>query len=828
MAGVGAFYNAPMFPQDLFPGAPDPLVPPTPAAPSAVPPLLANLNPEQLAAVTLPAGHALILAGAGSGKTRVLTTRIAWLLQNGYATPGGILAVTFTNKAAKEMVARLSAMLPVNVRGMWIGTFHGLCNRLLRAHHKPAGLPQSFQILDTQDQLSAVKRLCKQHNVDDERFPPKQLAYFISGCKEEGLRPGDVQVNDSDTRKKIEVYQLYEEQCQREGVVDFGELMLRSYELLRDNDPIREHYQRRFAHILVDEFQDTNKLQYAWLKQLAGNDSGGRFEARGSVIAVGDDDQSIYAFRGARVGNMADFVREFDVQQQIKLEQNYRSYSNILDSANALISHNSRRLGKNLRTTQGPGEPVRVYEATTDLAEAQWMVDEIRQLVKSDGFERKEIAVLYRSNAQSRVIESALFNASVPYRVYGGLRFFERAEIKHALAYLRLLENPHDDTSFLRVVNFPPRGIGARSIEVLQDAARAAGCSLHDGVSAVPGKAGANLSAFVAMVDVLREQTEGMNLRKIIEQMLQSSGLVEHFRAEKEGADRIENLEELVNAAESFVTQEGFGRDAVALPVDELRNDRLGQSPASQGLDPDAPMVDEPLPAVAGIVDIDTGETLSPLAAFLTHAALEAGDNQAQAGQDAVQLMTVHASKGLEFDGVFIGGMEEGLFPHENSANEREGLEEERRLMYVAITRARKRLYLSHSQTRMLHGQTRYNIKSRFFDELPEAALKWITPKQQGFGTYAPNAGSNPFGQRDRSPFGSGRSEQFASPPVPVQKAAPSHGLRVGLAVFHTKFGEGKVLALEGTGDDARAQVSFPRHGTKWLALSVAKLTIVD
>lgn len=828
MAGGGAFYNAPMFPQDLFPGAPDPLVPPTPAAPSAVPPLLANLNPEQLAAVTLPAGHALILAGAGSGKTRVLTTRIAWLLQNGYTTPGGILAVTFTNKAAKEMVARLSAMLPVNVRGMWIGTFHGLCNRLLRAHHKPAGLPQSFQILDTQDQLSAVKRLCKQHNVDDERFPPKQLAYFISGCKEEGLRPGDVQANDSDTRKKIEVYQLYEEQCQREGVVDFGELMLRSYELLRDNDPIREHYQRRFAHILVDEFQDTNKLQYAWLKQLAGNDSGGRFEARGSVIAVGDDDQSIYAFRGARVGNMADFVREFDVQQQIKLEQNYRSYSNILDSANALISHNSRRLGKNLRTTQGPGEPVRVYEATTDLAEAQWMVDEIKQLVKSDGFERKEIAVLYRSNAQSRVIESALFNASVPYRVYGGLRFFERAEIKHALAYLRLLENPHDDTSFLRVVNFPPRGIGARSIEVLQDAARAAGCSLHDGVSAVPGKAGANLSAFVAMVDVLREQTEGMNLRKIIETMLQSSGLVEHFRAEKEGADRIENLEELVNAAESFVTQEGFGRDAVALPVDELRNDRLTQSPASQGLDPDAPVADEALPTVAGIVDADTGETLSPLAAFLTHAALEAGDNQAQAGQDAVQLMTVHASKGLEFDGVFIGGMEEGLFPHENSANEREGLEEERRLMYVAITRARKRLYLSHSQTRMLHGQTRYNIKSRFFDELPEAALKWITPKQQGFGTYAPNAGSNPFGQRDRSPFGSGRSEQFASPPVPVQKAAPSHGLRVGLAVFHTKFGEGKVLALEGTGDDARAQVSFPRHGTKWLALSVAKLTIVD
>ena len=833
------FYNGGMLPQDLFSGASAPLGAANAGQPAPTSPLLQNLNDEQLAAVTLPTGHALILAGAGSGKTRVLTTRIAWLLQNGYATPGGILAVTFTNKAAKEMVARLAAMLPVNVRGMWIGTFHGLCNRLLRAHHKAAGLPQSFQILDTQDQLSAVKRLCKQHNVDDERFPPKQLSYFIASCKEEGMRPGDVPVaaHDVDGRKKVEVYQLYEDQCQREGVVDFGELMLRSYELLRDHDAIREHYQRRFAHILVDEFQDTNKLQYAWLKQLAGNEVNGRFEARGSVIAVGDDDQSIYAFRGARVGNMTDFVREFDVQRQIKLEQNYRSYSNILDSANALISHNSRRLGKNLRTTQGAGEPVRVYEATTDLAEAHWMVDEIKQLVKSDGFDRKEIAVLYRSNAQSRVIESALFNASVPYRVYGGLRFFERAEIKHALAYLRLLENPQDDTSFMRVVNFPPRGIGARSIEVLQDAARAAGCSLHDAVSAVPGKAGANLGAFVALVDVLREQTQGQNLRGIIEQMLESSGLLEHFRSEKEGADRIENLQELVNAAESFVTHEGFGRDAVALPLDE-HGTPLTQSAVSQGLDSNAPVLDEPLatsasaataiPGIPGIVDVDTGETLSPLAAFLTHAALEAGDNQAQAGQDAVQLMTVHASKGLEFDAVFIGGMEEGLVPHENSSSDRDGLEEERRLMYVAITRARKRLYLSHSQTRMLHGQTRYNVKSRFFDELPETALKWITPKQQAFGTYAPHSGAGGYDStKTRGSFGF-KSETFASPPVPVQKTAPSHGLRVGTNVFHTKFGEGKVLAIEGTGDDARAQVNFPRHGTKWLALSVAKLTVVD
>src|SRR6185369_14842534 len=504
----------------------------------AASPLLAHLNPEQRAAVTLPNEHALILAGAGSGKTRVLTTRIAWLLSTGQVSPGGVLAVTFTNKAAKEMMTRLQSMLPVNVRGMWIGTFHGLCNRFLRAHWKLANLPSTFQILDTQDQLSAIKRLMKQHNVDDERFPAKELQWAIAGWKEEGLRPAVVEVRTEEDRRKVEIYQLYEEQCQREGVVDFAELMLRSYELLRDNDPIREHYRRRFRHILIDEFQDTNKLQYAWIKMFAGPGN--------CVFAVGDDDQSIYAFRGARVGNMSDFVREFGVLHQIKLEQNYRSHSNILDSANELISHNKTRLGKNLRTTQGPGEPVRVYEAPTDLAEAQWMVEEMRHLVRGDGpeggIERHEIAVLYRSNAQSRVIETALFNAAMPYRVYGGLRFFERAEIKHALAYLRLLENPNDDTSFMRVVNFPPRGIGARSIEQLQDAARAAGCSLHDAVSATKGKAGTNLTAFVAKIDGLREQTLNLTLRESISLVLQASGLVEHYKSEREGADRIENL----------------------------------------------------------------------------------------------------------------------------------------------------------------------------------------------------------------------------------------------------------------------------------------------
>ena len=789
-------------------------------------PLLAGLNPEQRAAVTLPPEHALILAGAGSGKTRVLTTRIAWLLQTGQVSPGGLLAVTFTNKAAKEMVARLTAMLPLNVRGMWIGTFHGLCNRFLRAHYKLAGLPQAFQILDSQDQLSAIKRVCKQFNIDEERFPPKQLQWFIAGCKEDGERPADVVVRDAETRKKVEIYQLYEDQCQREGVVDFGELMLRSFELLRDHHAVREHYHRRFRHILIDEFQDTNRLQYAWIKMIAGLPSEG---SQSAILAVGDDDQSIYAFRGARVGNMADFVREFHVQHQIKLEQNYRSHSNILDSANELISHNKRRLGKNLRTDAGAGEPVRVLEAPSDFAEAEWVVDELRQLTKGEGLERKEVAILYRSNAQSRVIETQLFNAGVPYRVYGGLRFFERAEVKHALAYLRLLENPRDDTSFLRVVNFPPRGIGARTLEHLQDAARAAGIALVDAVPSVAGKAGANLAAFVARIDVLREQTAGQTLREIIEAMLESSGLIEHYRAEKEGADRIENLQELVNAAESFVTQEGFGRDAVALPVDETADVALElvQSPVSQGLDPDAPLLNEPMPPAPLSIDEQTGETLSPLAAFLTHAALEAGDNQAQAGQDAVQLMTVHASKGLEFDAVFITGLEEGLFPHENSQSDMDGLEEERRLMYVAITRARKRLYLSHAQTRMLHGQTRYHIKSRFLEELPEEALKWITPRHGGFASMA----AIPSGAaRARPAWGnSAIHPEMVAAPLPPRKAEPAHGgIRAGVKVFHNRFGEGLVMAVEGSGDDARAQVNFPRHGLKWLALAVAKLTLVE
>jgi DNA helicase-2/ATP-dependent DNA helicase PcrA len=779
-----------------------------PAAPMQAQALLRHLNPEQLAAVTLPAVPALILAGAGSGKTRVLTTRIAWLLQTGQVSPGGVLAVTFTNKAAREMLTRLSAMLPVAVRGMWIGTFHGLCNRFLRAHWKLAGLAQAFQILDSADQVSAVKRVIKALQLDEERYVPRQVAAYIAGVKEDGQRPGDVEQRDERTRTLAAIYQAYEDQCEREGVVDFAELMLRSYEVLRDNDALREHYQRRFRHVLVDEFQDTNKLQYAWLKMFApvpgraaATDPPG--EAQG-VFAVGDDDQSIYAFRGARVGNMADFERQYRVARVIKLEQNYRSCGHILDAANDLISHNQQRLGKNLRTELGAGEPVRVFEATSDYAEAQWLLEEAQHLHRG-GMPRSEIALLYRSNAQSRVLESALFNAAVPYRVYGGLRFFERAEVKHALAYLRLLENVGDDTSFLRVVNFPARGIGARSIEQLQDAARSSGRSLAQSVGALPGRAADKLQAFLDLVGAMRSATEGLTLREIIEHVLQHSGLIEFYRSDREGQDRIENLEELVNAAESFVTQEGFGKDAVALPVDEQ--------------------------AGGAVPDGETGEIMSPLAAFLTHASLEAGDNQAQAGQDAIQLMTVHAAKGLEFDAVFITGIEEGLLPHENSLSEAAGLEEERRLMYVAITRARKRLYLSHSQTRMLHGQTRPHVRSRFIAELPDSALKWITPRQQGFGSgYARDyqqawaRGSGLSGI-----VGAGRVQAPPPPPPPPPASAPGSGaVRVGQTVFHNKFGEGVVTVLEGRGSDARAQVHFGRHGSKWLALAIAKLTPVD
>jgi len=754
--------------------------------------LLHNLNPEQLAAVTLPAQSALILAGAGSGKTRVLTTRIAWLIQTGQVSPSGILAVTFTNKAAKEMTTRLSAMLPINTRGMWIGTFHGLCNRLLRAHYRDAALPQAFQILDTQDQLSMIKRLLKAHNIDDEKYPPRNLMYFINNAKDSGLRVHQVEAFDDYNRKFVELYDLYDQQCQREGVVDFAELLLRTYELLSRNQPLREHYQGRFRHILVDEFQDTNNLQYNWLKLMAGSGN--------AIFAVGDDDQSIYAFRGANVGNMIAFEREFRVENLIKLEQNYRSHGHILDTANALIANNTKRLGKNLHTDAGHGEPVRIYEASTDLQEAQWLIEETKSLI-ADGSARSEIAILYRSNAQSRVIEHALFSAGIPYRVYGGQRFFERAEIKHAIAYLQLMDNPHNDSAFLRVVNFPTRGIGVRTLEQLQDAARRHTISLYAAVPHLTGKAGAALGAFVTLIETARFETQNLPLPEMVQVVLDTSGLVAHYQNEKEGADRIENLEQLVSAATLFVSEEGFGIDAPALLGP--RSETMAGTPIASGDGVEVLDADVPLATV-----------MSPLSAFLAHASLEAGDNQAQAGQDALQLMTVHSAKGLEFDAVFITGLEEGLFPHENSQKEEGGLEEERRLMYVAITRARRRLYMSFSQTRMLHGQTRYNMKSRFFDEMPEESLKWLSPKVQ---QHQHHWFANPKAAWEDA-FGPGTNQ--------IAQSMPKKGVgwRIGESVAHAKFGEGVIVNIEGSGGSARAHINFGRHGMKLLDLSVAKL----
>ncbi len=753
--------------------------------------MIDKLNDPQRDAVTLPPQHALVLAGAGSGKTRVLTTRMAWLIQTSQASPLGLLAVTFTNKAAREMVARVSALLPIDTRGLWIGTFHGLCNRMLRAHHRDAGLPQAFQILDTADQLAAIKRLLKANGVDDDKYPPRDVQRFINGAKEDGQRPADVEAYDSFRRRLIEIYTLYEAQCQREGVVDFPELLLRAYELLSRHAPIREHYQRRFKHILVDEFQDTNTLQYKWLTLLAGGGA--------HLFAVGDDDQSIYAFRGANVGNMADFERDYAHGMVIRLEQNYRSFGHILDSANALISHNTGRLGKNLWTEQGEGEQIRVVEQPTDLLEAQWLVEEVRGLI-SDGRDRSQIAILYRSNAQSRVIEHALFSAGVPYKVYGGLRFFERQEIKHALAYLRLMANLDDDTSWMRVVNFPPRGIGARTLELLGDQSKAYDTSLSAAVARVPGKGGSNLAQFSLLIQRLAQETRSLPLPELVEHVIEHSGLIGHYQLDREGADRIENLRELITAAAAFVSESEMG----GLPAGEIVQTAGAQDPMQEGFD-----------------------GLSPLMAFLSHAALEAGDNQAQAGQDAVQLMTVHAAKGLEFDAVFITGIEEGLFPHENSILEQAGLEEERRLMYVAITRARERLYFSLAQSRMLHGQTRYAMRSRFLSEVPEEHLKWLTPKQ-GLGDSEPRWKSSGSGFDAYARQGATVRAQAVNLSTTSGVTVGNQHFRVGQGVHHGRFGEGTIIGLSGSGLDAQAQIQFRDVGAKTLALGVAKLDITQ
>jgi superfamily I DNA/RNA helicase len=974
---------------------------------------LSNLNPEQLKAVTLPRESALILAGAGSGKTRVLTTRIAHLIQSGEASPAGILAVTFTNKAAREMLTRLSAMLPINTRGLWVGTFHGLCNRLLRAHHRDAGLPQLVQILDSADQLSLVKRLAKAQALDEEKYPPRQLANFINNCKEAGLRANAVEAGDDFTRRMVAFYADYDVQCDREGVVDFAELLLRTFEMLAKNLDLLQHYQGRFRYILVDEFQDTNKLQYKWIKLLAGSN--------GCVFAVGDDDQcvpegtlvtmadggrkpveqvrkgdlvlscygpgafraaevaethsslardglieirtsrgrtlvstpghthfaearparprpsgdvlvqlcaddeagrvihsvmdasrsparafhdyaaamreaeraiaaaggrrirqvarlgngffdfvpairvkagmvmmgedgltdvvvsvrrlsgegrrvhdidvfpthnyiaggivthnSIYRFRGAEVGNMNEFVRDFGVKEVVKLEQNYRSQGNILDAANAIIARNKARLGKNLWTSEGKGEELRIFAAANDEEEARFIVDEVKQLHR-EGIALSDMALLYRSNAQSRVLEHSLFRAAVAYRVYGGLRFFERQEVKHALAYLRLAANPDDDTAFTRVVNFPPRGIGARSVEQLQEASeRGMGSLMHAARSGVvTGRSATALAQFAAIIDDLRKSSGTLALQELVEETIERSRLKEYYAAEKDGQDRLENLQELYNAAALFAEDFEHGLE----PAGEAQEDAAAAGTPEQQV----------------------------LAAFLSHASLEAGEREAAAGEDALQLMTVHSAKGLEFSAVFISGLEEGLFPHENSMLEDGGIEEERRLMYVAITRARKRLYLSYAGSRMLHGQPRYGIVSRFVEEIPPQLCRWIVlPEGRGHTSFASPAAAGRYGGVSPGPAygaprgapghwssGGGRAPQADRDRYPTQPQRASfetrrpdeHPFAIGQNVRHAKFGEGVVLNFEGRGLDARVQVRFRGEGTKWLALQYAKLT---
>lgn len=727
--------------------------------------LLQSLNEPQRTAVTLPPTSALVLAGAGSGKTRVLTTRIAWLLMTAQVSPQGVLAVTFTNKAAKEMLTRLASMVPVTVRTMWIGTFHGLCNRFLRTHWREANLPQSFTIMDTQDQLSMIKRIIKAANIDDEKYPPKQMTWFISSAKEEGMRANAVEAYDDYTRKQVEIYQLYEATCQREGVVDFAELLLRSYEVLANNEALREHYNARFRHILVDEFQDTNTLQYKWLRLLAGKQA--------AVFAVGDDDQSIYSFRGAKVANMQRFEHDFAPAKLIKLEQNYRSFGNILDAANALIRNNQGRLGKELWTDRGHGEPIRVFQGYSDGEEASYVIDAVKTAI-NEGVSLDEVAILYRSNAQSRLFEHGLFNARIPYRVYGGLRFFERAEIKHAMAYLRLINNPEDDNAFLRVVNFPPRGIGAKSIENLQNVSKSNGVTLWQAACSggAGGRAQAAMAQFIGLVESMRIATKALVLPETVRHLIEASGLIAHYRVEKDGQDRVENLEELVSAADTFLRETGG-----VLHTEELNGELT--------------------------------ENVDPITAFLSHASLEAGDTQALEGRAALQMMSVHSAKGLEFDYVFITGLEEGLFPHDNSLNDDGGLEEERRLMYVAVTRAKKRLHLSLAQMRMLHGQTRYNVPSRFIDELPAELMQWLSAKPKNFL----DTPSTSFDTRSDWNATSRASDRDTG------------GFRIGQQVKHTKFGTGVIISAEGSGENTQVEVNFTQHGIKRLALEFAKLT---
>lgn len=725
--------------------------------------IIDGLNAAQHEAVCAPQGNMLVLAGAGSGKTRVLVHRIAWLMQAEGLSPYAVLAVTFTNKAAREMRTRLEALLGISLRHVWVGTFHSIAHRLLRTHWQDARLPQHFQIIDSDDQLRLIKRLLKDNKIDDERFPPRQVQSFISGCKEEGLRPHQVRINgDAYVEQMVALYDVYQLTCERGGLVDFGELLLRSLELLRDNPALLAHYQERFAHVLVDEFQDTNTLQYAWLKLLTGQ--------RTPMTVVGDDDQSIYGWRGARVENIRRFEQEFSDTKTVRLEQNYRSTSAILDAANALIKQNSDRMGKELWTAGSRGEPISVYAGFNDMEEARFIVDTIKEKV-DEGFKRQEVAILYRSNAQSRVIEETLIRQGMPYRIYGGQRFYERLEIKNALAYLRLLLNRDDDASLERVINVPARGIGTRTVEGLRDRARRTEVSLwqaiHDTLTdgSLKGRAANAVGAFANLIEGLDNDTSGMALHEIIAHVNQRSGLIDHHLSEKgeKGQARVENLEELINAARAFTQGETLD-------------------------------------------NIEAGEGMAALEAFLAEAALNAGEHEADEFEDSVQLMTLHSAKGLEFPIVFVAGVEEGLFPHRMSLEEPGRLEEERRLCYVGVTRAMQKLYLTHAEIRRMHGKETFQRPSRFLRELPESLLEEVRLRGQV---------SRPVSARPTP-------SRFAQTTVEASGDLPA--LSLGQRVRHPVFGEGVILNAEGEGERARVQVSFEGHGDKWLVLGFAKL----
>ncbi len=724
--------------------------------------LLDALNPAQRAAVSAPPGHYLILAGAGSGKTRVLTHRIGWLNEVVGVPTHGILAVTFTNKAAAEMRLRVDAQLRNGARGMWIGTFHGLAHRLLRLHWQEAKLPEAFQVLDSDDQLRLVKRVVQALELDDSRYPPRQIAWWINGQKDEGRRPQHLQPGhgaqspgDQWDEVMRRCYEAYQERCDRAGLVDFAELLLRAHELLRDNPALLAHYRHRFGEILVDEFQDTNAIQYGFIRLLAG--------ATGKVFVVGDDDQSIYGWRGAKVENVQKFLLDFPGAETIKLEQNYRSSANILDAANAVIAHNPDRLGKKLWTDSGGGEPIDVYQAYNEIDEARFVIERLAQWVR-DGGSHGDVAILYRSNAQSRAFEEQLLAEKIPYRVYGGQRFFERAEIKDTLAYLRLVANRNDDAAFERAVNTPTRGIGERTLDEVRRRARQDASPLLDaaralaGDNVLAGRARNALAGFIGLIEAIEAEIAEMPLQQKIDHVLVRSGLREHYARESKGTldSRTDNLDELVSVASRFVRADEEGTEA-----------------------------------------------MPELVAFLSYASLESGEGQAQAGEDGVQLMTLHSAKGLEFPLVFLAGLEEGLFPNNRSVEEAGRLEEERRLAYVGITRAREKLVLSHAEARRIHGQEMYGIPSRFLREIPPALLHEVRPKLQ---VSRPMYNSTP--RRDLG------HASIETPPLPL-----------GSNVSHPKFGAGVVTDFEGGGAHARVQVNFADAGSKWLVLAYANLS---